>query len=102
MVTLKFVLGIGSLSFLLLVAVKRDDPARRRLANRIGIALALVMRLTLPMVIVWIEALTQPVFDPGVQSPIGTHGPAFETAFSWRNMILIAGGSGQHVPKGDI
>ena len=37
--------------------------------------------------------LTAPVFDLGIQGPPGAHGePGFETAFSWRDLILIAGG----------
>jgi predicted tellurium resistance membrane protein TerC len=33
------------------------------------------------------------VFDLGITGPLGTHGePQFETAFSWRDLILIAGG----------
>jgi predicted tellurium resistance membrane protein TerC len=33
------------------------------------------------------------VFDLGITGPLGEHGePAFETLFSWRDLILIAGG----------
>ena len=34
----------------------------------------------------WIVGLTAPVFD------LGLHGESFDTAFSWRDLILIAGG----------
>ena len=37
--------------------------------------------------------LTTPVFDLGLVGALDKHGePAFETAFSWRDLILIAGG----------
>ena len=40
-----------------------------------------------------IVSLTTPVFDLGITGAPGGHGePAFETAFSWRDLILIAGG----------
>jgi predicted tellurium resistance membrane protein TerC len=43
--------------------------------------------------ITWIVGLVQPVIDLGLVGPPGEHGePTFETAFSWRDLILIAGG----------
>jgi predicted tellurium resistance membrane protein TerC len=51
------------------------------------------MRLVLLSTIAFIVGLTAPVLDLGVIGPLGAHGePAFETAFSWRDLILIAGG----------
>jgi predicted tellurium resistance membrane protein TerC len=51
------------------------------------------MRLALLSMIAWLVGLTAPVFDLGVQGPPDAHGvPAFETRFSWRDLILIAGG----------
>jgi predicted tellurium resistance membrane protein TerC len=51
------------------------------------------MRLMLLFTITWIVGLVQPVIDLGLVGPPGEHGePTFETAFSWRDLILIAGG----------
>ncbi len=51
------------------------------------------MRLVLLSGIAWLVGLTQPVFDLGLTGPVGAHGePQFETQFSWRDLILIAGG----------
>jgi predicted tellurium resistance membrane protein TerC len=55
--------------------------------------LALGMRLVLLSTIAWLVGLTAPVFDLGFQGSPGAHGePSFETQFSWRDLILIAGG----------
>ena len=62
-------------------------------AGNTGIGLALVMRILLLSMIWVIVSLTTPVFDLGIQGATGAHGaPSFETAFSWRDLILIAGG----------
>ena len=51
------------------------------------------MRLVLLSTIAWLVGLTAPVFDLGLSGAPGAHGePGFETAFSWRDLILIAGG----------
>ena len=43
--------------------------------------------------IAWLVGLTAVVFDLGLRGPLNDYGqPAFETAFSWRDLILIAGG----------
>ena len=90
--TMEIVLGIDNLIFISIVANKLPEPARTR-ARQIGIALALVLRLILLSMIAWIVGLTEPVFDLGIQGGPGTHGePTFETAFSWRDLILIGGG----------
>ncbi len=92
LVTLEVVLGIDNLIFISIVANKLPE-GQRDLARRVGIGLALILRLALLSVIAWIAALTAPVFDLGIQGPPGAHGePTFETAFSWRDLILIAGG----------
>lgn len=92
LVTLEIVLGIDNLIFISIVSAKLPDKQQRN-AQRIGIALALVLRLALLSVIAWIVGLTAPVFDLGFAGPLDSHGvPAFETSFSWRDLILIAGG----------
>ena len=43
--------------------------------------------------IAWLAGLTAPVIDLGLSGAPGVHGePTFETALSWRDLILIAGG----------
>lgn len=92
LVVLEVVLGIDNLIFISILTNKLPAE-RQQLARRIGIGLALVMRLLLLSMIAVIVSLTTPVFDLGIQGAATAHGePAFETAFSWRDLILIAGG----------
>ncbi|MDQ3077811.1 MAG: TerC family protein, partial [Pseudomonadota bacterium] len=66
---------------------------QRQKARKIGIALALIMRLALLSMIAWLVGLTAPVFDLGLSGVPNAYGePSFDTAFSWRDLILIAGG----------
>ncbi|KQM26720.1 MULTISPECIES: TerC family protein [unclassified Sphingomonas] len=92
LVVLEVVLGIDNLIFISILSNKL--PAhQQQLARRIGIGLALVMRLLLLSMIAFIVSLTNPVFDLGIQGAADGYGrPTFETAFSWRDLILIAGG----------
>lgn len=76
---LEIVLGIDNLVFLSIVTEKLP-PERQPAARRIGLALALAMRVALLSVVVWIAGLVAPVFS------IGEH------AVSWRDMILLGGG----------
>src|SRR3954468_21838709 len=92
LVVMEVVLGIDNLVFISILSNKLP-PEHRTRVRRIGISLALVMRLVLLSTIAFIVGLTAPVLDLGVVGPLGAHGePAFETAFSWRDLILIAGG----------
>ncbi|HEY5711411.1 MAG TPA: TerC family protein [Allosphingosinicella sp.] len=92
LIVLEVVLGIDNLIFISILSNKLPVKDRSR-ARRIGISLALGMRLALLSTIAWLVGLTAPVFDLGIQGAIGAHGePAFETQFSWRDLILIAGG----------
>ena len=92
LVILEVVLGIDNLIFISILTNKLPAE-RQQLARRIGIGLALVMRLLLLSMIAIIVSLTTPVFDLGITGAPGPHGePAFETQFSWRDLILIAGG----------
>ena len=92
LVVMEVVLGIDTLIFISILSNKLPEHQRQK-ARRIGISLALIMRLVLLTTIAWLVGLTAPVFDLGLAGLPGAHGePSFETAFSWRDMILIAGG----------
>jgi predicted tellurium resistance membrane protein TerC len=92
LIVLEVVLGIDNLIFISILSNKLP-PEQRKRARRIGISLALVLRLALLSMIAWIVQATQPIFDLGFVGPPDLHGiPTFETAFSWRDLILIAGG----------
>ncbi|MDA0702129.1 MAG: TerC family protein [Proteobacteria bacterium] len=79
LIVMEVVLGIDNLIFISIFTNKLP-PERRASARRIGIGLALIMRLGLLATIAWIMRLTEPVFT------------AFDNAFSIRDLILIAGG----------
>jgi predicted tellurium resistance membrane protein TerC len=92
LIIMEVVLGIDNLIFISILTNKLPE-AQRPKARMIGISLALIMRLALLATITWIVGLTAPVFDLGITGPLGEHGePEFETVFSWRDLILIAGG----------
>ncbi len=92
LVVLEIVLGIDNLVFVSLISNKLP-PADRQRVRRLGIGLALVLRLALLSAIAWLVRLTAPVIDLGLTGAAGAHGePTFETALSWRDLILIAGG----------
>ena len=92
LIVMEVVLGIDNLIFISILSNKLPESQRKR-ARRIGIALALVMRLALLSMIAWLVGLTAPVFDLGWSGAVGANGaPGFETQFSWRDLILIAGG----------
>ena len=89
---MEVVLGIDNLIFISILSNKLPAHQQQK-ARRIGIGLALGLRLALLSVIAWLVGLTAPVFDLGIAGSPGPHGePSFETQFSWRDLILIAGG----------
>lgn len=79
LVVMEVVLGIDNLIFISILTNKLPED-RRASARRIGIGLALILRLGLLGTIAFIVQLTQPLFT------------AFGHGFSWRDLILIAGG----------
>ena len=92
LVVMEVVLGIDNLIFISILSNKLPE-AQRQKARRIGIGLALIMRLALLSTIAWLVGLTAPVFNLGIEGSPGAGGvPSFETEFSWRDLILIAGG----------
>jgi predicted tellurium resistance membrane protein TerC len=76
---LEIVLGIDNVIFLSVI-VSRIPERQARRARQIGLALALVFRILLLSLLVWLIGLTQALFTLG------------GTAFSWRDIILIGGG----------
>jgi predicted tellurium resistance membrane protein TerC len=92
LIVMEVVLGVDNLIFISILSNKLPAEQQQR-ARRIGIGLALGMRLALLSAIAWLVGLTATVIDLGITGPIGAHGePGFETEFSWRDLILIAGG----------
>jgi predicted tellurium resistance membrane protein TerC len=92
LIVLEVVLGIDNLVFIAILSNKLPAHQQQK-ARRLGLTLALVMRIGLLLLIGWIVTLQQPLFDLGIQGGPGAHGePGFETAFSGRDLILLAGG----------
>jgi predicted tellurium resistance membrane protein TerC len=92
LIVMEVVLGIDNLIFISILSNKLPEAVRTK-ARRVGISLALVMRLALLTGIAWIISLKAAVFDLGIRGAIDQHGvPAFETEFSWKDLILLAGG----------
>lgn len=92
LIVMEVVLGIDNLVFISILSNKLPEHQRQK-ARRIGISLALIMRLGLLSTLAFIVGLTTPVFELPWQGTLNQHGePAWELAFSWRDLILIAGG----------
>jgi predicted tellurium resistance membrane protein TerC len=92
LIVMEVVLGIDNLIFISILSNKLP-PEQRSRARRIGISLALVLRLGLLSTLAFIVSLTQPVFSLPWSGPVGPDGhAAFDLVFSWRDLILIAGG----------
>jgi predicted tellurium resistance membrane protein TerC len=92
LIVMEVVLGIDNLIFISILSNKLP-PEQRSRSRRIGISLALIMRLALLSTLAFIVSLTQPVFSLPWSGPVGPDGhAAFELTFSWRDLILIAGG----------
>jgi predicted tellurium resistance membrane protein TerC len=76
---LELVLGIDNVIFISIL-VDKLPPGRRELARRIGLFLAMFMRIGLLFVLSWIIGLTEPLFS------------LFQQDLSGRDLILIGGG----------
>jgi predicted tellurium resistance membrane protein TerC len=79
LIVMEVVLGIDNLIFISILTNKLPEHQRSK-ARRIGIGLALILRLGLLGTIAIIVTLTEPIFT------------VFGHAFSWRDLILIGGG----------
>lgn len=92
LVVMEVVLGIDNLVFVSILSNKLPE-ARRGPARRIGISLALVLRLLLLSALAFIVNLTRPVFSLPFTAPLDAQGhPMVDVTFSWRDLILLAGG----------
>src|ERR1700753_3053424 len=76
---LEIVLGIDNVIFIS-VLVSNIPPEQAKRARQIGLALALIFRILLLSLLVWLIGLTEAVLT------------VKGFAFSWRDIILIAGG----------
>jgi predicted tellurium resistance membrane protein TerC len=76
---MEIVLGIDNIVFLSIVTAK-VEARRRQLARRLGLGLALGMRILLLLAITWVMGLTAPLFSV-LGRPV-----------SGRDLILLAGG----------
>ena len=76
---LEIVLGIDNVIFISVIVSRIPEQQAYR-ARQIGLALALVFRILLLSVLVWLIGLTAPVFSFASYD------------FSWRDLILIGGG----------
>jgi len=76
---LEIVLGIDNVIFISIVA-DRLPPRKRDNARRLGLALALVVRLILLASVAWIVGLTKPIFQ------------IWDHSVSYRDILLICGG----------
>lgn len=79
LVALEIVLGVDNLVVIAIVSGKLA-PDQARSARRIGLAMAAVIRLALLPALSWVLGLTKPAFV------------LFDHAFSWKDMVLLAGG----------
>ncbi|WP_024513234.1 TerC family protein [Bradyrhizobium sp. ARR65] len=76
---LEIVLGIDNVIFISVIVSRIQEPLARR-ARQIGLALALLFRILLLSLLVWLIGLTEAVLT------------VRDVAFSWRDIILIGGG----------
>jgi predicted tellurium resistance membrane protein TerC len=76
---MEVVLGIDNLIFISILTNKLPEEQRSN-ARRMGIGLAVILRLALLASVAFIVQLTAPLFT------------LFNHGFSWRDLILIAGG----------
>ena len=76
---LELVLGIDNIIFISIL-VDKLPPARRELARKVGLFMAMFMRIGLLLVLAWLVGLVEPLFT------------VLSQAISGRDLILILGG----------
>ncbi|HEY6564869.1 MAG TPA: TerC family protein [Pirellulaceae bacterium] len=93
---MEIVLGIDNIVFIA-ISTNKLPPAQRPFARRVGLLLALVMRIGLVCAISWLMSLTQPIFhltSLGIPESWFQHWEHSEEiiAVSWKDLILLGGG----------
>jgi predicted tellurium resistance membrane protein TerC len=83
LIFLEIILGVDNIIFISIVSSKLPKEQQAK-ARNIGLMLALVFRILLLMGITYIIQLTEPVFTIDFLG--------FNHGFSWRDLILLAGG----------
>lgn len=88
---LEIVLGIDNIVFISILSGKLPVEQQKK-ARRLGLALAMFIRILLLLSISWIMSLTNPLFNMGEW--IGIQNPKWleMTAISGRDLILLLGG----------
>ncbi|UUW73556.1 TerC family protein [Pseudomonas oryzihabitans] len=79
LIVMEVVLGIDNLIFISILTNKLPVHQQQK-GRRIGISLALILRLGLLGTVAWIVQLTEPIIE------------VFGKSFSWKDLILVAGG----------
>lgn len=94
LIVMEVVLGIDNLVFIAILSNKLPVAIRSR-ARRIGLILALLMRVVLLSTLAFIVGLTAPVFTVGLEAPYfawGAHPGPHHMGMSWRDVVLLLGG----------
>src|SRR5262249_23068289 len=76
---MEVILGIDNIVFIS-VLVSKLPPEDAKRARTVGLSLALIFRILMLLALTWLIGLTDPLFT------------LLEHGFSWRDLILIAGG----------
>ena len=79
LIALEIVLGVDNL-IVIAIVTGRLPERQAHVARRVGLGLAVVMRLALLATIGWVMGLTQPAFA------------VLGQAFSWKDLVLLGGG----------
>jgi predicted tellurium resistance membrane protein TerC len=88
---LEIVLGIDNIVFISILAGKLP-PEQQKKARRLGLGLAMFVRILLLLSINWIMSLTTPLFNVGEWIGLKNTSWLEMTAISGRDLILVIGG----------
>ncbi|MBW8684191.1 TerC family protein [Chitinophaga rhizophila] len=88
---LEIVLGIDNIVFISILAGKLPADQQKK-ARRLGLTLAMFVRILLLLSISWIMSLTTPLFNVGEWIGIASPKWLEATAISGRDLILLVGG----------